>query len=1396
MAVETAIAFKAAAHPQVASPPPAHDLERPRLTGTSARVSDLAGGEPSTASVPAAIRPINMSQQQGATPEVGAPQDGSAAAETQSPEGMQNGVQHFDADSKSVTGGSTTFSILAQAAAPGGLHRPYAQSGVASHLFGQAFHSGGQLQQPQYSMSGLASGGLPSQSQYTVDNGLNASAMHSGGLRHATQPLPQPGGHVSGAHSLFGDSSSQQQNQGGALEGPFSGASNPLQQQAQLRAATGSFGSTAAQFGMPSGAASQFGAVTGNQFSNTDVGTSTQFGDATANLNMGLQSLSQAGNFAALQGPSAGMGTGSGGLTAQQLGAATSAALEQQQRFGNSGGGSGPTYAAAASITGFADAKPSAIGGDQGGFPSGVPFVGSQAAASFGQLGCSGGQPGFTAAQGGFPSGASFGSQATAFGLPAGDAMGATGTLSGGSAAPAFAGFGVGGSAPGFGTQPGFSSQTGFASQTGFGSQGTFGSQPGALVHSYSQASGLAMSGGVQQPSSSLAGWRGAHLGPFDRGPAGEQVEALLAEAHQAYRRGDFAQALHLCHAIFPTCMNRTDVLLLVGAVYYQLGNYQQCIAFNDRCILLDPHMAEAHANLANALQQIGNFDLALIYYQSALTLKPGFTDAYNNMASALVQKGCIPQAMDCYAAALRIDPNVVDVHNNLGDLWRAQGAAGRVHAQRCYAEALRCSPQHAPAWRGLGDLYREFGDHPQAVACYQEAVRLRAGYADAYTGMGVSLKELRRHDEAAVCFRAVVQLRPGCALSLGNLAGLYYEQGKLEDAVATYREAIAREPIFPEAYNNLGNALRESGRADEAVACYTACIQLQLQRPATAAGTAAARPNLANPGAAPAAQAQRLSVAYNNLGGILKMQGRAAEAISCYEQVALLQPTSPEGHANLASAFKDAARQDSAIASYRRALALRPDFPEAFANLVHSLQCVCEWRDRAAMFVRLEGEVRRDLAAGRLPPVQPFHIMAYPFPADLAKAVSMKYAEFCALTAARLNAPPFLHPPAMAVRPGQRLRVAYVSSDFGNHPLSHLMASVFGSHDRSRLEVFCYALSPPDGSEWRSRIEQEVEHFTDVSSWTVPDIAARISADQIQVAVNLNGYTKGARNEIFALRPAPVQTSYMGFPATTGADFLPYLITDKVVAPPECRDCYSESLALMPHCYFVNDYKQAHLDVLDESRLPTRASVGLPEGVIVYACSNQLYKYDPDTFQTWCNILRRVPNSILWLLRFPPYGEPHVKAEAAARGIDPSRIIFTDVAAKPVHIARSGLADVFLDTPLCNAHTTGCDVLWGGCPMVTLPLQRMASRVAASLCAATGLGTEMIVNSQQEYEEVAVALGTDHARRLDLRRRLKDTRLTCPLFDTSGWVRDLEKVYFRMWDIHCAGQLPHTFEV
>lgn len=604
--------------------------------------------------------------------------------------------------------------------------------------------------------------------------------------------------------------------------------------------------------------------------------------------------------------------------------------------------------------------------------------------------------------------------------------------------------------------------------------------------------------------------------------------------------------------------------------------------------------------------------------------------------------------------------------------------------------------------------------------------------------------------------------------------------------AVTAYQRALQLQPNFPEAYNNLGNTLRELGRADEAIACYTACIQLQYTQQ-TAAGASVA---------VAAVQAQRLSVAFSNLGGILKMQGRLPDAIACYEHVALLQPAVPEVQANVAAAYKDAARHDQAITAYMRALALKPDFPEAFANLVHSLQSVCEWRDRTALFQRLELEVRRALAKDELPAVQPFHAMSYPFPADLVLAISRRYAKHYALSAASLKLPPLRHPPAQPLAPGERLRIAYVSSDFANHPLSHLMASVFGMHDRSRVEVFCYALTPPDGSEWRTRIEVEAEHFIDVSAWPTGDIAARISADAVHVAVNLNGYTKGARNEIFPLRPAPVQCAYMGFPATMGADYLPYLITDAVVAPPSLHHCYSEHLALMPHCYFINDYKQANLDLLDDANLPSRGEFGLPDDRVIFSCSNQLYKYDPETFATWMRILARVPSSVLWLLRFPAYGEPRIYEEAARHGIGRERIVFTDVAQKPVHIARSGLADVFLDTPLCNAHTTGCDVLWGCTPTVTLPLERMASRVCASLCFATGHGAEMVVSSQQEYEDRAVEFGLDTEKRVALRAALKAARLECPLFDTRRWVRNLERVFMRMWDIHCSGRGPHWFQV
>lgn len=510
-----------------------------------------------------------------------------------------------------------------------------------------------------------------------------------------------------------------------------------------------------------------------------------------------------------------------------------------------------------------------------------------------------------------------------------------------------------------------------------------------------------------------------------------------------------------------------------------------------------------------------------------------------------------------------------------------------------------------------------------------------------------------------------------------------------------------------------------------------------------------------------------------------------------------------PTRCSNLAGAYKDGGKIAEAIDNYRAALRLRPQFPDAFSNLVHSLVFICDWSNRSEDFRKLDEMTQQQLRTpGQLPSVQPFHALVYPVTLKQALDISERYAERAALTAAALGLPAFQFEELRAqcrAAPQSRIRLAYVSSDFGNHPLAHLMSSVFCLHDRSRFEVTCYALSPPDGSVWRRKISQGVEHFVDVSQLSVQQIAQRIAADGIQVLINLNGYTKGARNEVFALRPAPVQVGYMGFCGTMGADFIDYMVSDHSVVPDEATPYYTEHQIFMPHSYFVNDHRQSARDVLDPAANPSRSRYGIPEDKFVFCNFNQIYKIDPATFARWARILHRVPNSVLWLLRFPALGESNIRAAAKRHGLSEDRIIFTDVASKdevstalpwppsPLcpspthrtcvcaqHIRRGALPDLFLDTPVCNAHTTGCDILWGGTPMLTLVGEKMASRVAASLLRAAGL-PELITSTEDEYERLAVRLATEEGLLSSLRDRLGRTRDTSALFDTERWVRSME---------------------
>lgn len=555
-------------------------------------------------------------------------------------------------------------------------------------------------------------------------------------------------------------------------------------------------------------------------------------------------------------------------------------------------------------------------------------------------------------------------------------------------------------------------------------------------------------------------------------------------------------------------------------------------------------------------------------------------------------------------------------------------------------------------------------------------------------------------------------------------MANIKREQGCIEEATRLYLKALEVFPEFAAAHSNLASVLQQQGKLNEALMHYKEAIRIQ--------------PTFAD--------------AYSNMGNTLKEMQDVSGALQCYSRAIQINPAFADAHSNLASIHKDSGNIPEAIQSYRTALKLKPDFPDAYCNLAHCLQIVCDWTDYDARMKKLVSIVAEQLEKNRLPSVHPHHSMLYPLTHDYRKAIAARHANLCLEKINVLHKAPYKF---MRELGGTRLRIGYVSSDFGNHPTSHLMQSIPGLHERSMVEIFCYALSADDGTTFRSKIAREAEHFVDLSQIPCNGKAAdRINADGIHILVNMNGYTKGARNEIFALRPAPVQAMWLGYPGTSGASFMDYIITDTVTSPIELASQYSEKMAYMPFTFFIGDHKQmfphlkerlivsdrthggailadnvavinaTDLSPLVEStdvkeirevilapankveismkvaELPTtthietmiahgqiqtsvngvlvqnglvttqtnnkaatgeevpqnivittRQQYGLPDDAIVYCNFNQLYKIDPLTLQSWVIILKRVPNAVLWLLRFPSVGETNLQQTAQNLG-------------------------------------------------------------------------------------------------------------------------------------------------
>jgi predicted O-linked N-acetylglucosamine transferase (SPINDLY family) len=748
-------------------------------------------------------------------------------------------------------------------------------------------------------------------------------------------------------------------------------------------------------------------------------------------------------------------------------------------------------------------------------------------------------------------------------------------------------------------------------------------------------------------------------------------------------------------------------------------------------------------------------------------------------LAAASYEEGRLAEAAEACAAYLESHPGHFDALHLAGAIKIAQRDAAAAVALLTAAVKLR--PRSPEAALNLSVALQDTGDAAGALAQADRALALRPAFTEAHNIRGNALRTLGRPEEALACYECALALRFDYPDVLNNRAAALIDLGRDEEALESCTQALTWKPDFAEAHFNRGNAFKALGRYARALGSYDEALRIRPAYGAALTNKIAILMQLnRNEDAMAAASAVAAGDpeqvgALINYGVAAHKLGRIAEAVAAYDAALEGAPDNVLALNNRGAALRDLGRQGEALASFERALAAQPGNGIALDGACFAALNLCDW-DKAERF---GAEIVDGVEAGNA---------ASPF--VMLNLTGEPRLHGIAATNLVCHEVPAVAPPTLApARRSGKIRLAYVSADFNDHAIAHLIVELIERHDRAAFEVVGVSFGRDDGSPVRARLLKAFDRFQEIAPVS-DQAAAKLMRDrETDIAIDLTGYTRNCRLGIFAARAAPVQVNYLGYPGTMGASFMDYLIADPVVLPLDEQQYVTEKIVHLPDCYQPNDTRRAIAEP------PSREAAGLPAGGFVFCCFNNSFKIRRSMFETWMRLLTRVDGSVLWLLRMNDAARDRLRSEATARGIDPGRLVFAEWAPPAQHLARHRLADIFLDTLPYNAHTTASDALWAGLPVVTCKGVAFPGRVAASLLTAIGLA-DLIAPDLAAYEALALRLATEPEFLADCGRRLGENRTTAPLFDIDHFRRHLEEAYAKMHELRRAGAAPQSFAV
>ena len=665
------------------------------------------------------------------------------------------------------------------------------------------------------------------------------------------------------------------------------------------------------------------------------------------------------------------------------------------------------------------------------------------------------------------------------------------------------------------------------------------------------------------------------------------------------------------------------------------------------------------------------------------------------------------------------------------------------------------------------------------------KAISLNEQSDVSFYNYGLISKHLNKPQQALENFSKAIALNPNIAETWNNRGTVFNDLNKYDLAISDFDKAITINSQYSEAYANKGKSLTLLKRYDEAFAAYDNALSIKPDLENAWLGRGNVFWSLKRHDEAFAAYDRALSIkpdlegAWLGRGNVFWSLRRYDEAFAAYDKALSIKSDLENAWLGRGNVFSGLRRYDEAFAAYDKALSIKPDSESVEGSRLHMKMHLCNWDQLDKEIGELTNSVR--VGKANCPPLALLSLTD--LPDDHLRCAQAWVAAKHPITAKSVWQD--------KVYKHDKIRLGYVSADIRKHPIAFLMAELFELHNKKQFSVTAFSLRRDDDSDIRRRLVSSFDRFIDCHTLSDFDVAHAIADSEIDILVDLMGFTQDSRTNIFAFRSAPIQVNYLGYPGTMGASYIDYIIGDKTLFSLADAAVYSEKLVQLPDSYQPNDRNREI-----STKAFTRQEAGLPDSKFVFCCFNNSYKILPQTFGRWMRILKCVDGSVLWLSAGNQTAMANLKKEAQTRGVDPARIVFANrVPQLSDHLARHRLADLFLDTFPFNAHTTASDALWAGLPVLTQIGSTFAGRVAASLLKAIDLG-ELITHSPEEYEALAIELALNKEKLESIQEKLARNRLKKPLFDTPLFTKHLEAAYEAMYQRYQAGLPPDHIEI